>query len=428
MLQSLKNAWKDAELRKALLFTMLIIVLYRIGAAIPIPYVDGNALSAFLQGNQSIFGYFNLLSGDAFSRATLFALSISPYITASIVIQLLTVALPPLENLAKQGEEGRKKLTQITRYTTVGLALITAYGYYTYLRWGNFGTQTGVLSENGKNVFAAIVIIACYCAGASLIMWLGEKINDHGIGNGISIILLANILAGLVPQIVSAFGQGTQVIGWIVVIILAVLALATVYAVIFITDSERRIPVQYAKRQVGRKMYGGHTTHLPIKLNMTGVMPIIFASAIVSLPQTIAMFAPGIQNNPVYTFLTNNIFYAIMFFILIIAFAYFYVAISFNPIEVANNMKANGGVIPGIRPGKPTTEYIVRILNRITLIGSIFLGIIAVLPIALSAVNPNFGVLTFGGSSIIIVVGVILEVVQEIDSKLTMRHYKGFLD
>lgn len=431
MLQSLKNAWKDAELRKGMLFTIFIIVLYRIGAQIPIPYVDGAALAqTFSQlGSQSMFQYFNLLSGDAFSRATLFALSISPYITASIVIQLLTVALPPLENLAKQGEEGRKKLTQITRYTTVALSLLTAYGYYTYLRYGqNFTGGTGFLTPEGKGFFPAIVIIACYCAGASLIMWLGEKINDHGLGNGISIILLANILASLVPQILSAFGQGMELIGIFALIVLAAIALGIVYAVIFLTDSERRIPVQYAKRQVGRKLYGGHSTHLPIKLNMTGVMPIIFASAIVTLPQTIAMFAPKFQQTAFYAFVTNRVFYAVLMFILIVAFAFFYVAISFNPIEVSNNLKANGGVIPGIRPGKPTTDYIVKILNRVTLIGSLILGVIAVLPIAVSAINPSFGLLTFSGSSTIIVVGVILETVQEIDSKLTMRHYKGFLD
>ena len=259
-------------------------------------------------------------------------------------------------------------------------------------------------------------------------MWLGEKINDHGLGNGISIILLANILASLVPQILSAFGQGMELIGIFALIVLAAIALGIVYAVIFLTDSERRIPVQYAKRQVGRKLYGGHSTHLPIKLNMTGVMPIIFASAIVTLPQTIAMFAPKFQQTAFYAFVTNRVFYAVLMFILIVAFAFFYVAISFNPIEVSNNLKANGGVIPGIRPGKPTTDYIVKILNRVTLIGSLILGVIAVLPIAVSAINPSFGLLTFSGSSTIIVVGVILETVQEIDSKLTMRHYKGFLD
>ncbi len=431
MLQTLKNAWKDPEIKKGLLFTLFMIVLYRIGAQIPIPYVDGAALAAFFEAysNQSMIGYFNLMSGDAFSRATLFALSISPYITSSIVIQLLTVALPPLERLAKEGEEGRKKLSQITRYTTVALALITAFGYYTYLRNGqNFTGGYGFLTEEGRGLFPALVIIASYCAGASLIMWIGEKINEHGIGNGISIILLANIVSTLFPQILGAFSGTLGLVSVVALIVLAIIALATVYAVIYVSNSERRIPVQYAKRQVGRKMYGGHTQHLPIKLNMTGVMPIIFASSIVYLPQTIAMFVPSLQGGAVMSFFSSPIFTSIAMFILIIAFAYFYVAISFNPIEVSNNMKQNGGVIPGIRPGKPTTDFIVRVLNRVTLLGAIFLAIIAVLPTVLSAINPNFAVLTFGGSSIIIVVGVILEVVQEIDSKLTMRHYKGFLD
>ena len=382
MLKTLKNAWKIAELRSKLIFTIIVIVLYRVGSVIPIPYINADALGSLFQG-QSIFTYFNLISGDALSKATLFALSISPYITASIVIQLLTIAIPALERLSKEGPEGRKKLTQITRYCTVGLALLTSFGYYTYLR-----SMQGILVSGAEKFgFEAIVIITCYCAGAAIIMWLAEKINDHGVGNGISIILFANIAASLPNILGSAFAQiGVSTLGILIpVITIAIIAFMIIF-VVYVTNAERRIPVQYAKRQVGRKMYGGQNTYIPMKLNMSGVMPIIFAGSIASIPATLAMIIKP-KAGGVWDFIVNKIFnysspvYMVIYFLLIIAFSYFYLAISFNPVEISNNLKNNGGSIPGIRPGKPTTDYITKILGKVTLIGAIFLGIIATLPL-----------------------------------------------
>lgn len=429
VLETLKNALKVPETRKNILFTLLIVVIYRIGAVIPVPYVSSDILSYIMSsGAGSIFDYLNIMSGEALSRATLFALSVSPYITASIVIQLLTIAIPALERLSKEGEEGRKKLTSLTRYVTVALALITSYGYYMFMR------NNGVLTNTG--VFAAIVVIACYCAGAALIMWLAEKINDYGFGNGISIILLINIISSF-PSILGSLiamcktGQAKEII---FAVLTVVITIAAVFFVVFITNSERRIPVQYAKKVVGRKMYGGQGTNLPIKLNMTGVMPIIFASSIVSIPTTIGAFfakpKPGsFWEKFLNVFSYTSPLYAILFFILIIAFAYFYVSISFNPIEVSNNLKSNGGSVPGIRPGKPTSDYITRILNRITLIGALFLGIIAVFPLVINmATGGGMSGLAFGGSSLLIIVGVIIESAQDLEAKLTLRHYKGFLE
>jgi len=429
VLATLRNAWKTPEIRNKILFTLLILVLYRFGAVIPVPFVSSDALSYIMeQGDGSIFQYLNILSGQAFSQATLFALSVSPYITSSIVMQLLTIAIPALEKLQKSGEEGRKKITQITRYVTVGLALITAYGYYMFMRNNN------VLTDN--SVFAAFVIIACYTAGSSLIMWLAEKINEHGIGNGVSLILFANIVAGgssLVGMLWSYITSGK--IGYIILAIgTVVVGLAIIVLSVFVTNSERRLPVQYAKKVVGRKMYGGQSTNLPIKLNMSGVMPIIFANSIVALPSTIALLFPTPAEGSFWAKLLNFLgynswFYALMFFILIIAFAYFYTAISFNPIEVANNLKKNGGFILGIRPGKPTSDYIVKVLNRITFIGAIFLGFIAVFPLVVNlCTNSMLGSIAFGGSSLLIVIGVALETYREIEAQMTMRHYKGFLE
>ena len=433
-MQTLKNAWKIEELRKGFLFTIMILIVYRIGAAIPIPYVEAASLQAWMQSSQdvSMFQYFNLLSGDAFSRATLFALSISPYINSSIIMQLLTIAIPALERLSQQGEEGRKKIASITRYVTIALALLTAFGYWTFMRntqWADTTTgqlKVGFLSDRGW--FAAIVIIVSYVAGASIIMWLGEQINEHGVGNGISMILFANIVASLPAQFMGLFADKT--VGFIVAAIVVVLTLATMWFVVYISNAERRIRIQYAKRQVGRKMYGGQNSFLPLKVNMTGVMPIIFASAIVSIPSTIAMFVPSFASNPIYTnwLGQRGWIYMLIFFFLIIAFAYFYVAISFNPVEIANNLKKNSGTVPGIRPGKDTSNYITRILNRVTLIGALAVAVIALLPIVLAKFNPSLQSLTFSGTSVIIVVGVVLEVWREIEAKLSVRHYKGFLD
>lgn len=444
MLQTLRNAWKVEEIRKKILFTLLIVLLYRLGNAIPVPYVNVGLLQNYFDTVQNtVLGLLDVMSGGAFSTATIFALSIQPYINASIIIQLLCIAIPALERLSKdEGEEGRKKIASITRYATVGIGLLQGFGYYMLIKNNNF-----LVSYAQNNIWAAIVIILTFTSGSALIMWLGEQITEYGIGNGISMILFANIISRL-PSMFrtmwnTAYGwmqKGGLGILWGVLFILCIIAfmIALVGVVVFLTESERKIPVQYAKRVVGRKMYGGQSSVLPIKLNMTGVMPIIFASSICSLPATIMMFikeptTAGFGKS-VYNFFKNisdptSIVYVIVYFILIIAFAYFYIAISFNPVEVANNLKKNGGFIPGIRPGKPTSDYISKILSKITLIGAIYLGVIAIFPMILTMISKStFQGIMFGGSSLLIVVGVALETTREIEAQMTMRHYKGFLE
>ena len=441
MFQTLKNAWKVAELRSKLLFTLLIVILYRIGANIPVPYISeavlkGQALST--QG--TIFDFVNTLSGGAFSQATLFALGVSPYITASIVIQLLSVAIPYFENLAKQGEDGKKVLSRWTRGCTAVLGLITAIGYTFYL---NGAGMLGV----SLNFFNGTVIVACYCAGTCLVMWLAERINEFGIGNGISIILFANIIASF-PSLVLSLWQfirygsakgGFNPWGIALAVFVVAFMLGMVVLIVLITDSERRIPVLYAKRTVGRKQYGGQSSNLPIKLNMTGVMPIIFANAIVSIPATIIAF---FKDPPAWLETVNDILsydswlYVLIFTLLIIAFAFFYVMISFNPVEVSNNIQQQGGQVRGIRPGRPTVEYISKVLNRITLLGALFVCAIACIPLIIYIVlgyisvtaQATFSSFAFLGSSIIIVVGVALETVRELEAQMSLRNYKGFLD
>ena len=429
MFKTIANAWKTVDLRKKILFTVLIVLLYRVGTAIPVPFLNAQVLSSSLLSSQgSLFQYLNILSGGAMSQATLFALGVSPYITASIVIQLLPIAIPYLERISKEGEEGQKKLNQLTRIATVVLGLVTSFGYYKLLENNNAITN--------KGVFPAFVIILSYCAGSSLVMWLAEKINENGIGNGISIILFANIvsrLPSMIHNLWSAYltsGNAGKIILGIGVIIVSLAATALI---VFITDSERRLPIQYAKKVVGRKMYGGQSSTLPLKVNMTGVMPMIFANSIVSIPATIQMFVNPKQGSFWAGFFnlfgTDGWLYAVLTAILIVAFAYFYVTISFNPIEVANNLKKNGGFIPGIRPGKPTSDYITKVLSRITLIGALFLVVIAVVPLVANIISgAKLSSLAFTGSSIIIVVGVVLETAREIESQMTMRHYKGFLE
>ena len=429
MFKTIANAWKTVDLRKKILFTVLIVLLYRVGTAIPVPFLNAQVLSSSLLSSQgSLFQYLNILSGGAMSQATLFALGVSPYITAAIVIQLLTIAIPYLERISKEGEEGQKKLNQLTRIATVVLGLVTSFGYYKLLENNNAITN--------KGVFPAFVIILSYCAGSSLVMWLAEKINENGIGNGISIILFANIvsrLPSMIHNLWSAYltsGNAGKIILGIGVIIVSLAATALI---VFITDSERRLPIQYAKKVVGRKMYGGQSSTLPLKVNMTGVMPMIFANSIVSIPATIQMFVNPKQGSFWAGFFnlfgTDGWLYAALTAILIVAFAYFYVTISFNPIEVANNLKKNGGFIPGIRPGKPTSDYITKVLSRITLIGALFLVVIAVVPLVANIISgAKLSSLAFTGSSIIIVVGVVLETAREIESQMTMRHYKGFLE
>ena len=438
MFQTLKNAWKVPVLKSKILFTLLVIVLYRLGSSVVVPFVDADLMKAFSeQTSGTVFEYMSFLSGQAFSQGTLFALNVMPYITSSIVMQLLTIAIPALERMAQDGEEGKKKISAITRVVTVGLALITAFGYTQMLKAG-FGSGVSYLTNN--SVFAQIIIIACYCAGAALIMWLAERINEHGIGNGISMILFANILSR-VPALLSGVWNmtfteggfsGFKVGGLFLSILSIAITIAIIVMIVWFTESERRIPIQYAKRQVGRKMYGGQTSNLPLKMNMAGVMPIIFASSIVSIPATIAGFINDAENGFVQWvtkwFNYNTWPYLVIYIVLILAFSYFYIMISFNPVEVSNNIRNQGGSVPGIRPGRPTADYIKRILNRITTIGAVFLIFIAGFPMLMSIVLPNFSGLAFGGSSLLIVVGVALETFRNLEAQLSMRNYKGFLD
>ena len=425
MLQTLKNAWRVEEIRKKILFTLIILLVFRIGNAIPVPYVNTAALQSYFTSLQNtVLGLLNVMSGGAFSQATIFALSIQPYINASIIIQLLCIAIPALERMSKdEGEEGKKKIASITRYSTVAIGLLQGFAYYMLIK------NNGLLvAEARDSVWAAIVIVLTFTSGSALIMWLGEQITEYGIGNGISMILFVGIISRFPTSIVSTI---SNVIGgnlkWWVAVLMYIGALAIIVLIVFVNDAERRIPVQYAKRVVGRKMYGGQSTHLPMKVNMSGVMPIIFAQSIASLPATIAAFT-GHSNSGWAQ--TNTVWYAILYFALIIFFAYFYSTIQFNPIEVANNLKKNGGYIPGFRPGKPTSEFIQKVLNKITLFGALYLGILATVPILISVFSKTASLtgLSLGGTSIIIVVGVALETIRAIEAQLLMRNYKGFLD
>jgi len=426
VIETLRNAWRIPDLRKKMFFTLFILLVFRFGSTIPVPFINFTALnSVFDQYRDTLLGYFNVLSGGSLSNATIFALSITPYINSSIIMQLLTVAIPALERMVKDGgEEGQKKLASITRVVTVAIGLIMGFAYYSMLR------SSGILTD--KSLWAAVVIILSFTAGTALIMWLGEQITEYGIGNGVSIILFAGIISRG-PSMISAgiqlFQAGTINIFSTVGII--VIGLAVVAFVVLMQKSERRIPVQYAKRVVGRKMYGGQSTHLPLKVNMSGVMPIIFASSILQLPGTIAAFMqpkPGTFGAAFEKFFSpSQISYMIIYFLLIIGFAYFYSAIQFNPIEVANNLKKNGGFIPGFRPGKPTSDFIAKVLGKVTFIGALFLGVVAILPLAMGAFA-GLQQLAIGGTSILIVVGVALETVQQIEAQMLMRHYKGFLE
>ena len=426
MLQTLRNAWKIEELRKKILFTLVIILLYRLGNAIPVPDVNIALLNAYFAQQQStILGLLDVMSGGAFSNATIFALSIQPYINASIIIQLLCIAIPSLERLSKEGgEEGRKKIASITRYATVAIGLIQGFAYYMLIMNNN------MLNADAQGIWSAIVIILTFTSGSALIMWLGEQITEFGIGNGISMILFASIISRLPTSLITTVRNITAGnLQWWLAVLMLIGAIAMIVLIVYVNDAERRIPVQYAKRVVGRKMYGGQSTHLPMKVNMSGVMPIIFAQSIASVPATFAAFA-GKTDGWVNTWFANNsIPYAIIYFLLIIFFAYFYSTIQFNPVEVANNLKKNGGYIPGFRPGKPTSEFIQKVLNKITLFGAIYLGIIAIVPILISHFS-NAAALTglsLGGTSIIIVVGVALETVRALEAQMLMRNYKGFL-
>ncbi len=444
MFQTIRNAWRVPELRGKLIFTIFALLIFRLGACIPVPFIDTETLGQYMsQQSASIFGLLNVMSGDAFMYATVFALGIQPYINSSIIVQLLTIAIPALERMAKdEGEEGKKKIAAITRYATVAIALIQAFGYYTMINY--YGVVTV------KGVWPAIVIIAAFVAGSAFVMWLGEQITEFGIGNGISIVLFAGIVSrgpAMVNNIINgvqnwAAGGDPQTYSvlapWFIPLIVVGLLLLTAL-VVFIDNAERRIPVQYAKRVVGRKMYGGQSSHIPIKVNMAGVLPIIFAQAIASIPATIGSFVPSAQTegtgwyNFLHFFKTTGLPYCIVYFLLIIAFSYFYNTIQFNPVEVANNLKKNGGFVPGFRPGKPTSDFLSRVISRITLFGALFLAVVALLPaitgnIMEAAKSSAGSSLAIGGTSIIIVVGVALETVKALEAQLMMRHYKGFLE
>ena len=438
MISTFINAWKVADLRKKMLFTALIVLIFRIGAAIPVPFTD--ITEAIVANNdETFFGYLSMMTGEAFSMGTIFALSITPYINSSIIIQLLSVAIPYLEKLSKEGEEGRKKIATITRYTTIALALLQSTAYFIYLRAQGYVVTdaNGDLFTGVSAVLQGIVVILCLTAGSTFVMWLGEQINDKGIGNGISIILFAGIVSRI-PTMLYMFWTYLLAGGayYALVPIVVICLLAMIAFIVWMDNAERRIPVQYAKRVVGRKMYGGQSTHIPIKVNMSGVLPVIFASSILSIVPTVQMFLDEeTMSDRTKTFFemfkTTHWFYAIVYFFLILFFAYFYASIQYNPVEMANNIRKNSGMIPGLRPGKPTADYIKKILNRITLLGALLLSVVALFPNIVSLFTQLIGsemAISLGGTSLIIVVGVALETVKQLESQMMMRHYKGFLD
>ena len=428
MIQTIRKAWGVPELRKKIVFTLLILLIFRIGNAIPVPYINTTLLGNYLDSmSGTVLGLYNVMSGGAFAEATVFALGVQPYINSSIIIQLLTIAIPALERLARDGgEAGKKKIASITRYATVAIALLQGFGYYMICKHYNILEQQGI--------WPALVIIVSFVAGSSFVMWLGEQVNEFGVGNGISIILFAGILSR-VPNMVTMGASYIRTKGsigclWIALLIVGMLAM--VVLIVHVNEAERRIPVQYAKRQVGRKMYGGQASTLPMKVNMSGVLPIIFAQTIASLPATIWAFVgipeEGTVGRSIYNAIdTKSVLYLIVYFLMIIGFSYFYATIQFNPVEISNNLKRNGGFIPGFRPGKPTSDFIAKVLNKVTLFGAIYLGIVAICPLIAGKLLGNSG-LAIGGTSVIIVVGVALETVRALESQMMMRQYKGFLE
>ena len=425
MFKTLQNAWKIADLRKKIIFTLFILLIYRVGNVVPVPYIARDTLEAYFNSDLSntILGLYNAMSGSAFSQATVFALGIQPYINSSIIIQLLTIAIPPLERLAKEGgEEGKKKIAMITRLATVALGLLMGWAYYVMLK--NYASQ-GMTIITADNFMSALVIILSFTAGSAIVMWLGEQITEFGIGNGISMILFANIISGI-PQ---AIGQMFNLVWWQILIV-AVGMIALVLFIIFINDAERRIPIQYAKRVVGRKVYGGQNTNLPIKVAMSGVMPVIFAQSICSLPATVCAFIPGWNQGWFFdNFVSpSSWFYAASYFLMIFFFSWFYSTIQYDPVEISNNLKKNGGFIPGFRPGRPTADFIQKVINKIIIFGAVYLGIVALLPIIAGNLMSGVKNMAIGGTSVIIVVGVALETVKALEAQMLMRHYKGFLD
>jgi len=434
LLATLRNAWRVEEIRKKLLFMAFIVLIYRLGNAVTVPYVDTGMLGTYFQQlNNTVLGLINTMSGSALERASVFALSIQPYINASIIMQLLTIAIPALERMRKEGgEEGKKKIEKITRYGTVGIAALQGYAYYTLINRGD-PAQGSMLAPGAEGqLLPAIVIIVTFMTGSALLMWMGEQITEFGIGNGISIILFVSIVARFPTEIGHMI---TRTIAdwstWWIHALMLLGALAIIVLIVIVQNSERRIPVQYSKRVVGRKMYGGQSTHLPMKVNMSGVLPVIFAQSIASIPATIVVFVPAWEESWVMRALdTTSIPYMVLYFLLIVFFSYFYSTVQFNPVEIANNLKKNGGFIPGFRAGKPTSEFIQKVLTKITLFGALYLAIIAISPIIVSYFSETArqSGISMGGTSIIIVVSVALETIKQLESQLLMRHYKGFLE
>ncbi|MBQ9913190.1 MAG: preprotein translocase subunit SecY [Clostridia bacterium] len=438
MISTFINAWKVAELRKKMLFTALIVLIFRIGAAIPVPFTNIVGDGIVDPNGETFMNYLSMMTGDAFTYGTIFALSITPYINSSIIIQLLSVAIPALEKLSKEGEEGRKKIATITRYVTIALALLQSTAYFIYLRAQDYlvTDANGVQFTGFAAVLQGLVIILCLTAGSAFVMWLGEQVNEKGIGNGISIILFAGIVSRI-PTLITMLYYDIIKGGayYALVPIVVICLLAMIAFIVWMDNAERRIPVQYAKRVVGRKMYGGQSTHIPMKVNMSGVLPVIFASSILSLPPTVEMFLSEDKVEKFAGFFslfkTSHWFYSILYFFLILFFAYFYASIQYNPVEMANNIRKNSGMIPGLRPGKPTSDYIKKILGRITLLGALLLSVVALFPNIVTLFTNLIGspmTLSLGGTSLIIVVGVALETVKQLESQMMMRHYKGFLD
>ena len=444
MIETIRNAWKIPELRKKILFTVFALLVFRLGSVVPVPFIDSDALSQTMNSMGGIFSLLGAMNGTAFSIAAVFALGVQPYINSSIIIQLLTVAIPALERLQKEGgEEGRKKIAAITRYVTVAIGLLQGFGYYTLIR--SYDATTPMLDTAGlPGWWAAIVIILCFTAGSAFVMWLGEQITEFGIGNGISIILFAGIVSrvpsmvgtmwvGVQASFLESPAEGTFILPWWGAVLILIGMLAIVVLIVFISNAERRLPVQYAKRMVGRKMYGGQSSHIPMKVNMSGVMPIIFAQSIASLPATIGMFvgwttaSEGFGGALMRIFDTTGVLYSVIYFLLILGFSYFYSTMQFNPIEVANNLKKNGGFIPGFRPGKPTADFITKVLNKITMFGALYLSVVAIAPIITGNLF-GYSSLAIGGTSVIIVVGVALETTKQMEAQMLMRHYKGFLE
>jgi len=434
MFRVFRNAWKVAELRKKILFTIFIIAIFRIGSAIPVPFLDPTALKSLMESTGSFLGYMDVITGGSLASATLFAMSVTPYINASIIINLLTVAIPALERMAKEGEEGRRKINKITRILSIIFAFVLATGYYFLLKNSN----VVLYKEGAEGIFVGFVIVFAFAAGSALIMWLGEQINAKGIGNGISIIIFSGIVSRVPEAFKSAIsylnlakeGNGNEKY-YIMIPLIAILFIFVIALIVLMNKGERKIPVIYAKRVVGRKMYGGQTTHIPVKVNMSGVMPVIFAGSILSLPTVLRTVMDPDATSWFGQFLSlfnyDGVTYGLIYFMLIVGFNYFYVSITYNPLQMANDLRQNNGTVPGIRPGKPTSEYLGKVISRITLVGAVFLGSVAVLPIFVSDLTGITG-LALGGTSVIIVVGVALETSTSLESLMTMRHHKGFLE